>query len=173
MSTQQSAQVYVTNATAGCAAITLHHNNSTNGNQMGMWPNVPPGSASGPPDCVVQNRLSRLGRLLGAGAESEERLQAGRSRERGTHLAEHWKECQLHAADTGRAFPSPSILATFGSTCPRGGCQAGMNNAAPYSVISHVFVVMLENHSFNNVFALSGIPGIIAATRATPTRTTA
>lgn len=30
--------------------------------------------------------------------------------------------------------------------------------------IKHVFVLMLENHSFDNVFGLSGIPGITAAT---------
>lgn len=30
--------------------------------------------------------------------------------------------------------------------------------------ISHVFVLMLENHSFDNIFAMSGIPGITAAT---------
>ena len=30
--------------------------------------------------------------------------------------------------------------------------------------ISNVFVLMLENHSFDNMFAFSGIPGIIAAT---------
>jgi phospholipase C len=32
--------------------------------------------------------------------------------------------------------------------------------------IEHVFVLMLENHSFDNMFAMSGIPGIIAATTA-------
>jgi len=32
--------------------------------------------------------------------------------------------------------------------------------------ITNVFVVMLENHSFDNMFALSGIPGITAATTA-------
>ncbi len=31
-------------------------------------------------------------------------------------------------------------------------------------VISNVFVLMLENHSFDNMFAFSGIPGITAAT---------
>ncbi len=30
--------------------------------------------------------------------------------------------------------------------------------------ITNVFVLMLENHSFDNIFAMSGIPGIIAAT---------
>ncbi len=32
--------------------------------------------------------------------------------------------------------------------------------------IAHVFVLMLENHSFDNMFAFSGIPGIYAATTA-------
>ena len=34
------------------------------------------------------------------------------------------------------------------------------------SVIQHVFVLMLENRSFDHMFALSGIPGIVAATPA-------
>jgi phospholipase C len=34
------------------------------------------------------------------------------------------------------------------------------------AAITNVFVVMLENHSFDNIFAMSGIPGIRAATTA-------
>lgn len=34
----------------------------------------------------------------------------------------------------------------------------------PASPIQHVFVLMMENHSFDNMLALSGIPGILAAT---------
>lgn len=34
------------------------------------------------------------------------------------------------------------------------------------SPIQHVFVLMLENHSFDNMLAMSGIPGILAATTA-------
>ncbi|PTN56229.1 alkaline phosphatase family protein [Stenotrophomonas panacihumi] len=37
----------------------------------------------------------------------------------------------------------------------------------PKFPIQHVFVLMLENHSFDNIFAMSGIPGITAATPAT------
>jgi phospholipase C len=41
------------------------------------------------------------------------------------------------------------------------------NASAPVpSPIRHVFVLMLENRSFDHLFALSGIPGIIAATTA-------
>src|SRR5665213_907335 len=34
----------------------------------------------------------------------------------------------------------------------------------PSTAITNVFVLMLENHSFDNVFAMSGIAGIAAAT---------
>ena len=37
-----------------------------------------------------------------------------------------------------------------------------MNNTQPN--IKNVFVLMLENHSFDNIFAMSGIQGINAAT---------
>ncbi|CAB3761846.1 alkaline phosphatase family protein [Paraburkholderia solisilvae] len=37
---------------------------------------------------------------------------------------------------------------------------------APQARIRHVFVLMLENRSFDHLFALSGIPGIVAATSA-------
>ena len=36
-----------------------------------------------------------------------------------------------------------------------------MNNTQPN--IKNVFVLMLENHSFDNIFAMSGIQGINAA----------
>ena len=39
-----------------------------------------------------------------------------------------------------------------------------LTDVRPLSPIEHVFVLMLENHSFDNMLALSGIPGIIAAT---------
>ena len=36
----------------------------------------------------------------------------------------------------------------------------------PWRTISHVFVLMLENRSFDHMLALSGLPGIDAATGA-------
>jgi phospholipase C len=39
-----------------------------------------------------------------------------------------------------------------------------LTDTRPVSSIEHVFVLMMENHSFDNMLALSGIPGIIAAT---------
>jgi phospholipase C len=39
-----------------------------------------------------------------------------------------------------------------------------MSDTGPDSKIKNVFVLMLENHSFDNIFAMSGIPGITVAT---------
>ena len=39
-----------------------------------------------------------------------------------------------------------------------------MNNTGPHPNITNVFVLMLENHSFDNIFAMSCIPGITVAT---------
>ena len=39
-----------------------------------------------------------------------------------------------------------------------------MSDTGPAANITNVFVLMLENHSFDNIFAMSGIQGITAAT---------
>ena len=45
-----------------------------------------------------------------------------------------------------------------------GTCTRGMTKLAPAAPITHVFVVMLENRSFDSMFAMLGIKGITAAT---------
>ena len=42
--------------------------------------------------------------------------------------------------------------------------EEAMNDAGPFASLTNVFVLMLENHSFDNIFAMSGIPGIQAGT---------
>ena len=66
---------------------------------------------------------------------------------------------------------TPQLVYTLGNklfTLPLSGDQDTFNlaqaNVRPVSPIKNVFVLMLENHSFDNMFAMSGIPGIIAAT---------
>src|SRR5271166_2352450 len=39
-----------------------------------------------------------------------------------------------------------------------------MNDERPGPKLTNVFVLMLENHSFDNIFAMSGIPGINVTT---------
>ncbi len=45
--------------------------------------------------------------------------------------------------------------------------SAEAGKAGALGAINHVFVLMLENHSFDHIFAMSGIPGIDATTTAT------
>ena len=71
-----------------------------------------------------------------------------------------WKECQLQAADSGQNLPLTADTRTFAINLPSGGCSAQMALVAAYTPISHVFVLMLENHSFDNVLGQSGIAGI-------------
>lgn len=76
----------------------------------------------------------------------------------------------LAAADDARSFTEIEkdtiryILATYPTT---GEGHAILSSIAPIDQrdkIKHVFVLMLENHSFDNIFGLSGIPGIVAGT---------
>ena len=41
--------------------------------------------------------------------------------------------------------------------------EAATRNTGTSASITNVFVLMLENHSFDHIFAMSGIPGIRAA----------
>jgi phospholipase C len=86
----------------------------------------------------------------------------------GTLLDPYWKECQLQHGDAGQSVTLSVSTSTFNVALDSGGCTDSVTRLTPAATapISHVFVVMLENHSFDNMFAMSGIPGIIAATTA-------
>ncbi|HEY1605031.1 MAG TPA: alkaline phosphatase family protein [Allosphingosinicella sp.] len=80
----------------------------------------------------------------------------------------NWIECQLEEKDGGTS-PTFSVgTATFDVALVSGGCANGMSLLAPLSssataAIGRVFVVMLENRSFDHIFAWSGLPGIDVA----------
>jgi len=82
-----------------------------------------------------------------------------------------WDENKLESADAG---------ANLVFTASESGYQVNLNSGSktfawrpmggrmsvPCYNFTNVFVLMLENHSFDNIFAFSGIPGIAAATNA-------
>jgi phospholipase C len=84
----------------------------------------------------------------------------------GTFADPYWKECQLQGADADQTLTFSVSATEFDVALESGGCTGGMTKLAPYAPVTHVFVVMLENHSFDNVFAMSGIKNITAATTA-------
>jgi phospholipase C len=164
MATQQSAQVYVTNRTDGNATIALFHNNSTNGTQRATW-DAAPGQRVGPLTVLFETGWGSFTVkdwwAISLTVKSGSR--PGVYQSAGFASMSTWKECQLQSKDAGQNLGFDVDTGRFAINLPSGGCSASMQYAGPYSVISHVFVLMLENHSFDNMFGLSGIPGIITS----------
>ncbi|MGC1305572.1 MAG: alkaline phosphatase family protein [Caulobacteraceae bacterium] len=162
-----SAEVYVTNTTDGHATITLFHNNSTDGTQSATWV-AAPGARVGP--LTVYFRLGlNVGLVLDYWAIKmaiPDGSAPGIYQSVGSWVVANWKECQLQSPDAGKALGFTVDTKTFAINLPSGGCQASMNRVGPYTLVDNVFVLMLENHSFDNVFAFSGIPGLTVATSA-------
>ncbi len=79
-----------------------------------------------------------------------------------------WKECQLQSADANQTIVFTVSTTTLTLGLASGGCSTSMISlGGSYSLadfnVTNVFVLMLENHSFDNIFAASGISGILAA----------
>lgn len=166
MASQKTATVYITNNSGGNAWILLFHNNSSNGTQRGSWM-AAPGQTVGPltvyfetgwEDWFTYDYWSVLMHVQDGPAP-------GFFVNSGTEFDPYWKECQLEDADAGQTLTFSVSPTAFEVSLRSGGCTDGMAKlVATQSRITHVFVVMLENHSFDNMLAMSGIPRITAAT---------
>ena len=84
----------------------------------------------------------------------------------GTTLFPHWKECQLQSGDVDQNLTFAVSANSFDINLASGGCTDGMTRLGEFSKITNVFVLMLENRSFDNFFGQSGIPGTTHATPA-------
>lgn len=167
MATQQTATVYITNNTNGNAWIELYHQNSSNGTQSGRWL-VAPGAKGGPLTVNFETGFGSYGILdyWWVYLTVIDGTTPGQYVSGGSLLDPNWKECQLEDADAGQTLNFSVNTTVFNINEDSGACSNGMNYIGAYSPITNVFVVMLENHSFDNMFALSGIQGITTATTA-------
>lgn len=165
MATQRSATIYIKNNTDGNAWILLYHSNSTNGTQQGSW-NAAPGDSVGPLTVYFETGIDTWGvqDYWSVLVHVQDGSTPGFYVSSGTTLDPYWKECQLQTADSDQTITLSAGTTTFDIPLVSGGCSGEMTKVAPYAPITNVFVVMLENHSFDNMFAMSGIPGIHAAT---------
>ena len=162
-----SARAYVTNDTDGHATITLFHNNDTDGTQSATW-FAAPREKVGPLTVYFRVGLN-VGLVLDYWAIKlaiQDGSTPGVYQSVGSWVVANWKECQLQSADANQNLGLTVDTHTFSINLPSGACQAGMNRVGPYTLVDNVFVLMLENHSFDNIFAFSRIPGITAATTA-------
>ena len=166
MATQQQAFVSITNNTGGNAQILLFHNNSTNGTQQASWA-ATPGQKVG-----VLIAYFETGWNAGDAYDwwsvlvhVKDGPAPGYYISSGTYAVPYWKECQLQTSDAGQGMTFTVSTTKFHVALHSGSCDANeMTKLAPYHPITHVFVVMLENRSFDSMFAMSGIKGITAAT---------
>ena len=167
MATQRSATVRVTNNSGGKATILLFHNNSSNGTQSGSW-TAAPGETVGPLTVYFETGWGSWGILdyWSVLIHVQDGPAPGFYVCGGTLVDPYWKECQLQQGDVDKTLTFSVSATQFDVALESGGCTDSMTRLAPYSPVTHVFVVMLENHSFDNMFAMSGIPGITAATTA-------
>lgn len=165
MATQQSAFVYITNTTDGNARIQLYHRNASNGTQGDCW-SAAPGETVGPLTVYFETGIDVVWiedywwvyLAVKDGSTPGEYISGG------SWLYPEWKECQLQHKDAGQKLTFSVNTSTFKINENSGACSDTMQYVGPYTPITNVFVLMLENRSFDNLFAMSGIPGIIAAT---------
>lgn len=169
MATQRTATVYITNSTNGNASIQLFHHNKSNGTQSGMW-TAAPGETVGPLTVNFETGFGTWGILdywscvLRVTDGSAPGMYVSNT---GAVVDPTWfKECQLESGDAGKTLTFSVSDTTFNINLDSGACSDGMTRVGPGGPITNVFVVMLENHSFDNMLAFSGIQGITAATTA-------
>lgn len=163
MATQQLANIYITNLTGGDAYITLSHNNSTNGTQTQGW-DAAPNQTVGPLTVYFETGVGThfVMDYWWVTAVVRDGPNPGLYASSGAAVSE-WKECQLQHEDEGQDLTFTVSTTTFDLVEKSSPCSNSMTKTGSYSPITNVFVLMLENHSFDNIFAMSGIPGIIAA----------
>jgi len=164
MATQQEAKVYITNKTDGHAVITLSHNNSTNGTQTGSW-EAKPGETVGPLKVYFKTGFGSLTVLdyWWVSLSVRDGSKPGEYASSGSALSD-WKECQLQSKDADKELTFRVDTKEFVINMKSSDCKNKMKKTGPYSKISHIFVLMLENHSFDNIFAFSGIKDLKVAT---------
>lgn len=168
MATKQTANVYIKNTTDGTAHVQLFHQNDSYGIQNGSWI-AAAGQTVGPLAVEFDTGFGSYGILdwwsatvLVIGGSTPGMYQSA-----GTGTFPNWKECQLQSPDAGQDMTFTISATQFVVALASGGCsnamvhlgRADVNFDGPFA-ITNVFVLMLENHSFDNIFGQSGIPGI-------------
>lgn len=158
MSTPHTATVYIQNNTGGTAYIQMSHMYSDKSLQSGAW-TVAPGEKGGPMTVDFETGFGTGLDYWYCSASVIDGPKPGIYVTEGS-LNNPQKECELEGGDANSTFTNTVDTSTFHMNQPSGGCSTGMTRTGPYSPITNVFVLMLENRSFDHVFGFSGIPGI-------------
>jgi phospholipase C len=165
LATQRAATVNITNNSGGNARIILFHNNSLSGTQSGSW-TATPGETVGPLTVFFETGWASWGTLdyWSVLLHVQDGPSPGFYFSQGPEIDPLWQECQLQDDDADQTLTFSVSTSEFYVDRTSGGCTGGMTMLTPSPTITHVFVVMLENRSFDSMFAMSGIKGITVAT---------
>jgi Asparagine synthase len=147
--------------------IKLFHQNDPDGTQNGSW-TASPGETVGPMMVLFETGWGSYGILdwWSVVIAVDGGSTPGIYQNSGTTPFPHWKECQLQSGDVDQNLTFAVSAGSFDINLASGGCTDGMTRLGEFSKITNVFVLMLENRSFDNLFGQSGIPGITHATPA-------
>jgi phospholipase C len=164
MATRQSARVFVTNDTDGNARIQLTHQNDTQGTECGSWA-AAPGETVGPLVVGFETGIGSYDVLdwWSATVSVSDGSHPGIYLTAGSALFPHWKECQLRHADAGQDLTFTVSTTSLETRLRSGGCSSAMTRLADWSPVTNVFVLMLENRSFDHILGQSGIHGLTVA----------
>lgn len=156
MSTKQTANLYIINNSGGNAAIQLTHQYSSDKPETGAW-QAAPGKTVGP--LVVHFETGPFTGLdwWWLNVQVKDGPNKGNYSSRGDFEAR--KECELHEIDANKNITCTVDTTNFRINRPSGACSASMIKTSQYSPVTNVFVLMLENHSFDVVFGNSKITG--------------
>jgi phospholipase C len=163
-----SANIYLQNTTDSPADLVLSHTSTYNGTASITGLAVPPGGRIGP--LSVGWDTTTPADLWYASISVSGGSQPGMYVSYVSYdlILPYWKECLLVGEwDMEDDGSSPTFTAnwnTFSINLNSGGTSAPMLRIGDYSPVQNVFVLMLENHSFDNILAFSGINGITHAT---------
>lgn len=163
MSTQHSAEVQITNDTGSGATIYLFHENDDNGLQSGRW-QAASGETVGPMTVLFNT---------GAGSDLYDwwsvlvNVWSGPNagfyvNSGGKHPP--WYEYAMDHTNDEQVLNFAVSASEFTIRLADGTTTNGMQKIAPPARVDHIFVVMLENRSFDHMFAMSGIEGLEVAT---------
>lgn len=158
MTTKQTAHVYITNNTGGNALIQMSHQYTSYSAQTGSW-NAFPGERVGPLTVNYETGFGTGFDYWFCSVSVSDGPNPGIYTTEGT-LTNPKKECMLEDKDANQYIYNSVDTEKFYINLPSGGCSTDMKYVGPYAPITNVFVLMLENHSFDHLFGFSGITGV-------------
>jgi len=160
-----TANIYVTNNTGSNAIISLSHKATFDRPQLGGPWNAAPGQKVGPLPVsfgLLELDYWWISVTVPEGPNQGIYVSEGSQESPG-------KECKLESADANQDLVFSVSTGAFNINLKSGGCSTGLNREPlpPQANIKHVFLLMLENRSFDHMLGYSGITGADAVTGAT------